>query len=204
MKLVWKVVECSAQMVRSVNKKKTNSEFIGCFYWILKNGSSFFDADDGKEEPPTTLLWVQYFLAQHYDMIGQQTLALEYINAAIESTPTLIELFLVKAKIYKVTLESRSWGAPLLPQRPPVLTASLSRSTPGTSKRRRSGWTRPRLWTPQTDSSTPSVPSTCWRLAWSKRRRRCAPSLLGWGTLGKQKEMKLRIVRTNTFQAGGL
>uniref|UniRef100_A0A7N5ZSF8 N(alpha)-acetyltransferase 15, NatA auxiliary subunit n=1 Tax=Anabas testudineus TaxID=64144 RepID=A0A7N5ZSF8_ANATE len=56
---------------------------------------------DGKEEPPTTLLWVQYFLAQHYDMIGQQTLALEYINAAIESTPTLIELFLIKAKIYK-------------------------------------------------------------------------------------------------------
>ena len=61
-------------------------------------------ADDGKEEPPTTLLWVQYFLAQHYDMIGQQTLSLEYINAAIESTPTLIELFLIKAKIYKVTL----------------------------------------------------------------------------------------------------
>lgn len=60
--------------------------------------------DDGKEEPPTTLLWVQYFLAQHYDMIDQQTLSLEYINAAIESTPTLIELFLIKAKIYKVRL----------------------------------------------------------------------------------------------------
>uniref|UniRef100_A0A8C5AYK8 N-alpha-acetyltransferase 15, NatA auxiliary subunit-like n=1 Tax=Gadus morhua TaxID=8049 RepID=A0A8C5AYK8_GADMO len=55
----------------------------------------------GKEEPPTTLLWVQYFLAQHYNMVGQQTLALEYINAAIESTPTLIELFVIKAKIYK-------------------------------------------------------------------------------------------------------
>lgn len=47
---------------------------------------------------------MQYFLAQHYDQIGQQTLALEYINAAIESTPTLIELFLIKAKIYKVLL----------------------------------------------------------------------------------------------------
>lgn len=35
-------------------------------------------------------------------MIDQQTLSLEYINAAIESTPTLIELFLIKAKIYKV------------------------------------------------------------------------------------------------------
>ncbi|KAK2116230.1 N-alpha-acetyltransferase 15, NatA auxiliary subunit, partial [Saguinus oedipus] len=56
---------------------------------------------DGKEEPPTTLLWVQYYLAQHYDKIGQPSIALEYINTAIESTPTLIELFLVKAKIYK-------------------------------------------------------------------------------------------------------
>uniref|UniRef100_A0A8C1MRK7 N-alpha-acetyltransferase 15, NatA auxiliary subunit-like n=1 Tax=Cyprinus carpio TaxID=7962 RepID=A0A8C1MRK7_CYPCA len=61
----------------------------------------FFTFYDGKEEPPTTLLWVQYFLAQHYDQIGQHTKALEYINAAIESTPTLIELFLIKAKIYK-------------------------------------------------------------------------------------------------------
>lgn len=64
----------------------------------------FLSIDDGKEEPPTTLLWVQYYLAQHYDKIGQPSIALEYINTAIESTPTLIELFLVKAKIYKVIL----------------------------------------------------------------------------------------------------
>uniref|UniRef100_A0A672TCW2 N(alpha)-acetyltransferase 15, NatA auxiliary subunit a n=1 Tax=Sinocyclocheilus grahami TaxID=75366 RepID=A0A672TCW2_SINGR len=56
---------------------------------------------DGKTEAPTTLLWVQYFLAQHFNHIGKQTLAFEYINTAIESTPTLIELFLIKAKIYK-------------------------------------------------------------------------------------------------------
>lgn len=64
-----------------------------CFMWFV---------DDGKTEPPTSLLWVQYFLAQHFNHISKQTLALEYINAAIESTPTLIELFLIKAKIYKV------------------------------------------------------------------------------------------------------
>ncbi|KAM8939478.1 N-alpha-acetyltransferase 15, NatA auxiliary subunit [Pelodytes ibericus] len=67
----------------------------------LKSCRLFNINDDGKEEPPTTLLWVQYYLAQHYDKIGQPTIALEYINAAIDSTPTLIELFLVKAKIYK-------------------------------------------------------------------------------------------------------
>ena len=68
----------------------------------LKSCRLFNPNDDGKEEPPTTLLWVQYYLAQHYDKIGQPSIALEYINTAIESTPTLIELFLVKAKIYKV------------------------------------------------------------------------------------------------------
>uniref|UniRef100_A0A674ARC5 N-alpha-acetyltransferase 15, NatA auxiliary subunit a n=1 Tax=Salmo trutta TaxID=8032 RepID=A0A674ARC5_SALTR len=68
-------------------------ELVVGYETCLKNG--------GKEEPPTTLLWVQYFLAQHFDHVGQQTLALDYINTAIESTPTLIELFLIKAKIYK-------------------------------------------------------------------------------------------------------
>lgn len=74
------------------------------WYIVLVIKSILLLPDDGKEEPPTTLLWVQYYLAQHYDKIGLPSLALEYINAAIESTPTLIELFLVKAKIYKVSL----------------------------------------------------------------------------------------------------
>ncbi|XP_073676167.1 N-alpha-acetyltransferase 15, NatA auxiliary subunit a [Garra rufa] len=67
----------------------------------LRTCKMFNQNDDGKIEPPTTLLWVQYFLAQHFNHIGKQTLALEYINTAIESTPTLIELFVIKAKIYK-------------------------------------------------------------------------------------------------------
>uniref|UniRef100_A0A8C1EDQ4 N-alpha-acetyltransferase 15, NatA auxiliary subunit a n=1 Tax=Cyprinus carpio carpio TaxID=630221 RepID=A0A8C1EDQ4_CYPCA len=67
----------------------------------LRACKMFNQNDDGKTEPPTTLLWVQYFLAQHFNHIGKQTHALEYINTAIESTPTLIELFLIKAKIYK-------------------------------------------------------------------------------------------------------
>lgn len=59
-------------------------------------------SENGEKEPPTTLLWVQYFLAQHFDKLGQYSLALDYINAAIGSTPTIIELFYMKAKIYKV------------------------------------------------------------------------------------------------------
>eukprot|EP00071_Canis_lupus_P030510 XP_022264067.1 N-alpha-acetyltransferase 16, NatA auxiliary subunit isoform X3 [Canis lupus familiaris] len=67
----------------------------------LKTCDFFSPYENGEKEPPTTLLWVQYFLAQHFDKLGQYSLALEYINAAIASTPTLIELFYMKAKIYK-------------------------------------------------------------------------------------------------------
>ncbi|XP_065196525.1 N-alpha-acetyltransferase 16, NatA auxiliary subunit-like [Sycon ciliatum] len=57
--------------------------------------------DDAEEEPPCTYLWLLFFLAQHYDKLGNNQLALQYITDAIEHTPTLIELYMVKAKIYK-------------------------------------------------------------------------------------------------------
>ncbi|CAL8264380.1 unnamed protein product [Lota lota] len=76
-------------------------ELVVGYETCLKNCRMFSPNDGGKVEPPTTLLWVQYFLAQHFDYIGQQSRGLDYINTAIDSTPTLIELFLVKAKIYK-------------------------------------------------------------------------------------------------------
>ncbi|XP_058404234.1 N-alpha-acetyltransferase 16, NatA auxiliary subunit isoform X4 [Diceros bicornis minor] len=67
----------------------------------LKTCDFFSPYENAEKEPPTTLLWVQYFLAQHFDKLGQYSLALDYINAAIASTPTLIELFYMKARIYK-------------------------------------------------------------------------------------------------------
>ncbi|KTG46932.1 hypothetical protein cypCar_00019931, partial [Cyprinus carpio] len=83
------------------DKVEIIEELVVGYEKCLRTCKMFNQKDDGKTEPPTTLLWVQYFLAQHFNHIGKQTLALEYINAAIESTPTLIELFLIKAKIYK-------------------------------------------------------------------------------------------------------
>ncbi|XP_023263750.1 N-alpha-acetyltransferase 15, NatA auxiliary subunit-like [Seriola lalandi dorsalis] len=85
-----------------IEKVTIIEELVVGYETCLKSCRMFSKNDNGKEEPPTTLLWVQYFLAQHFDFIGQPNLALDYINAAIDSTPTLIELFLIKAKIYKV------------------------------------------------------------------------------------------------------
>ena len=45
-----------------------------------------------------------YFLAQHYDHRGEHSRALEIVDEAIEHTPTLIELYLLKGKIFKVSV----------------------------------------------------------------------------------------------------
>ena len=57
---------------------------------------------DCEKESPTALLWTYFYLAQHYDLLGQSTKALDCINTALEHTCTLIELFVAKARIYKV------------------------------------------------------------------------------------------------------
>lgn len=54
-----------------------------------------------EKEAPTTLLWTYYFLAQHFDARGERTRAFEYINKAIEHTPTLVELYMIKGKLCK-------------------------------------------------------------------------------------------------------
>lgn len=64
-----------------------------------------FPEINSEKEPATALLWAYYFLAQHFDYLGNTTKALEYINTAIDHTPTLIELFLAKARLYKVSIQ---------------------------------------------------------------------------------------------------
>uniref|UniRef100_A0A6I8NQ08 N-alpha-acetyltransferase 16, NatA auxiliary subunit n=1 Tax=Ornithorhynchus anatinus TaxID=9258 RepID=A0A6I8NQ08_ORNAN len=82
-------------------KVTTIQELVTNYEASLKTCDFFSPHENGEKEPPTTLLWVRHFLAQHFDKLGQCSLALDYINAAIASTPTLIELFYIKAKIYK-------------------------------------------------------------------------------------------------------
>uniref|UniRef100_A0A7N0RHA1 Uncharacterized protein n=1 Tax=Kalanchoe fedtschenkoi TaxID=63787 RepID=A0A7N0RHA1_KALFE len=52
-------------------------------------------------EPPSTLLWTLFFLAQHYDRRGQYAIALAKVDEAIEHTPTVIDLSSVKSRILK-------------------------------------------------------------------------------------------------------
>ena len=54
------------------------------------------------EEFPTSYLHVMIFLAQLYDYERDTTKALYYIDRAMQHTPTYIDPYMVKSKIYKV------------------------------------------------------------------------------------------------------
>ncbi|KAL2455833.1 tetratricopeptide repeat (TPR)-containing protein [Forsythia ovata] len=53
------------------------------------------------KEPPSTLVWTLFYLAQHYDRRGQYDIALAKIDEAIEHTPTVIDLYSIKSRILK-------------------------------------------------------------------------------------------------------
>lgn len=50
---------------------------------------------------PTEYLWALYFLAQHYSFLEQHRKAIEMLDYAVAHTPTLPELYMAKAKIFK-------------------------------------------------------------------------------------------------------
>ncbi|XP_076045316.1 N-alpha-acetyltransferase 15/16 isoform X2 [Oratosquilla oratoria] len=56
---------------------------------------------DNEFKEPASVLYVQMFLAQHYSYLGNTEKGLELINKALEHTPTLIELYIIKGKLLK-------------------------------------------------------------------------------------------------------
>lgn len=62
------------------------------------------EVDSNVETPegnPLTLTWVKYFLSQHYYQCGDYVNAMNKIEEGLRITPTLIELYMYKARILK-------------------------------------------------------------------------------------------------------
>jgi len=54
-----------------------------------------------EEEPPSSLLFTRMVTADHYDFLGETHKALEYADKAINHTPTLVEIYACKGRIYR-------------------------------------------------------------------------------------------------------
>lgn len=55
---------------------------------------------DGKQDP-IPFIWTNYYLSQHYLFLNDFPKAQEYIDAALDHTPTLVEFYILKARILK-------------------------------------------------------------------------------------------------------
>ncbi|KAM3181665.1 hypothetical protein ACTXT7_013925 [Hymenolepis weldensis] len=52
-------------------------------------------------EPPSTSLWLNYLIAQHFNYMGQTQRALDVISEEIKTNPTIVDLYTLKADIYR-------------------------------------------------------------------------------------------------------
>lgn len=90
-------------LYKDPEKVKIMEELVLGYAECLQTKEQFSEEDSNTlpKEPATALLWTLYYLAQHYDHLADHVKALDYINRAIEHTPTLIELFISKARVFK-------------------------------------------------------------------------------------------------------
>lgn len=68
--------------------------------WVFPavDGSSVVPSE---QEPPSTLLWLLLLASKHFDRLGNFSRALALIDEAVEHTPTVVELYMFKARVLK-------------------------------------------------------------------------------------------------------
>ena len=134
------------------------------FLIIILTYNFYEDAANCPPEPASAILWTYYYLAQHYDHQKNSAKALEYINLAIEHTPTLIELFVTKGRLFKVLFFYLKLSLFIL-----SYNKCLTNSMPEILSRLTGAWTRHNHWTLLIDTSTQSAPNICCELILSRK-----------------------------------
>jgi tetratricopeptide (TPR) repeat protein len=83
----------------SADKRKIVDQVFRATHESLSTKHTFTGSEE--KELPSTELWAKYLLAQHLDRIGEYHAALDHVTKAVEHTPTVIELYVLRAKILK-------------------------------------------------------------------------------------------------------
>ena len=89
------------------HKAKIIQKKVESYFERLQKGEMLIEGQN-KKETPTVYLWVTYFLAQMYDFYKNYPSALSLINLSIQHTPTAVELYMMKARIYKVFIFNKA------------------------------------------------------------------------------------------------
>ena len=89
--------------LKPLYKDAMKSKVLGEIFedWLATLESEGKLRGEKQKEMPTTMLWIKSLLSQHYDIMGNTAKALALIDEAIEHTPTLLDLCMIKARMYK-------------------------------------------------------------------------------------------------------
>lgn len=93
-------------LITDLKEMYTNSEKVKIIEDMLLSNLKSMDlsqtlAGEEEEQDPTVYLWLLFFTAQHFYLLRDFERALHYVNKGIEHTPTVIDLYVLKARIYK-------------------------------------------------------------------------------------------------------
>lgn len=58
------------------------------------------EAGEG-EDAPSTMVWILYYLAQHYSFLGDHVKAIQHIDIVVSHTPSLPDLHMMRARLLK-------------------------------------------------------------------------------------------------------
>lgn len=68
---------------------------------VFKKIVEQFLVDEVPKLNPTVFVWASFFLSQHYLYLGKLDTAMDHVQRALDHSPTLVELYLLKARITK-------------------------------------------------------------------------------------------------------
>ncbi|KAJ1957071.1 hypothetical protein EC988_001019 [Linderina pennispora] len=80
-------------------KSKALEDLFEKYHGAISSSKRFDDST--ADEPESALVWILFYLSQHFDYHTDYERALSYIEMAISKSPETVELFMVKAKILK-------------------------------------------------------------------------------------------------------
>lgn len=68
---------------------------------IIQKIVETFLAEEVPKLNPTVFVWASYFLAQHYLYLNKLDTAMDHVQKALDHSPTLVELYILKARVTK-------------------------------------------------------------------------------------------------------
>lgn len=89
------------RLYEDADKREVLSKLVLDVYQELEAHGRLFPEDPEDSQPPSVLMWILYYLGQHFLLLGEFANALKAINRALAHTPTNVDLYLLKARVYK-------------------------------------------------------------------------------------------------------